>query len=95
MPISLFKLTSIYISSIFLFEMPFSNDQMINTRSGGGQDDPPVVRAHIANQQNVVPPPPPNPAMVPATHQFFAAQTQLIQNLTAAVQDLQAQQNQP
>jgi hypothetical protein len=33
--------------------------------------------------------------MDPATQQFFAAQMQLIQNLTAAVQNLQAQQNQP
>jgi hypothetical protein len=95
MLIYLFKLTSIYISSIFLSEMPFSNNQMVNTRSEGGQDVPPVVRAHIANQQNPVPPPPPNPAMDPATQQFFAAQMQLIQNLTAAVQNIQAQQNQP
>jgi hypothetical protein len=95
MLISLFKLTSIYTSLIFLSEMPFSNNQMVNTRSGGGQDVPPVVRAHIANQQNPVPPPPPNPAMDPATQQFFAAQMQLIQNLTAAMQNLQAQQNQP
>jgi hypothetical protein len=95
MLISLFKFTSIYISSIFLSEMPFSNNQMVNTRSGGGQDVPPVVRAHIANQQNPVPPPPPNPPMDPATQQFFAAQMQLIQNLTAAVQNIQVQQNQP
>jgi hypothetical protein len=93
--ISLFKLTSIYISLIFLSEIPFSNNQMVNTMSVGGQDVPPVVRAHIANQQNPVPPPPPNPAMDPATQQFFAAQMQLIQNLTAAVQNLQGQQNQP
>jgi hypothetical protein len=33
--------------------------------------------------------------MDPATQQFFAAQMQLIQNLTAAVQNIQAQQNQP
>jgi hypothetical protein len=33
--------------------------------------------------------------MDPATQQFFASQMQLIQNLTAAVQNLQAQQNQP
>jgi hypothetical protein len=33
--------------------------------------------------------------MDPATQQFFAAQMQLIENLTAAVQNLQAQQNQP
>jgi hypothetical protein len=72
MLISLFKLTSIYNSSILLCEMPFSNNQMVNTRSGGGQDVPPFVRAHIANQQNPVPPPPLNPAMDPATQQFFA-----------------------
>jgi hypothetical protein len=95
MLISLFEPTSIYISSIFLSEMPFSNNQMVNTRSGGGQDVPPVVWAHIANQQNPVPPHPPNPAMDPAIQQFFAAQMQLIQNLNAAVQNLQAQQNQP
>jgi hypothetical protein len=95
MVISLFKLTSIYISSILLYEMPFSNNQMVNTRSGGGWDVPPVVRAHIANQQNLVPPPLPNAAMDPATQQFFAAQILLIQNLTTAVQNLQAQQNQP
>jgi hypothetical protein len=95
MMISLFKLTSIYINSIFLSEMPFSNNQMVNTRSGGGQDVPPIVRAHIANQQNPVPPPPPNPAIDPATQQFFAAEMQLIQNLTATVQNVQAQQNQP
>jgi hypothetical protein len=33
--------------------------------------------------------------MDPATQQFFAIQMQLIQNLTAAVQNIQAQQNQP
>jgi hypothetical protein len=33
--------------------------------------------------------------MDPATQQFFAAQMQLIQNLTAAVQNIQTQQNQP
>jgi hypothetical protein len=82
---SQFKLTFIYISSIFLSEMTFSNNQMVNIRSRGGQDILLVVRAHIANQQNPVPPPPPNPAMDPATQQFFATQMQLIQNLTAAV----------
>jgi hypothetical protein len=70
---SLFKLTSLYISSIILSEISFSNNQMVNTRSGGGQDVPLVVQAHIANQQNPVPPPPLNPAMDPATQQFFAA----------------------
>jgi hypothetical protein len=33
--------------------------------------------------------------MDPATQQFFVAQMQLIQNLTAAVQNIQAQQDQP
>jgi hypothetical protein len=95
MLISLFKLTSIYNSSILLSETSFSNNQMVNTRSGGGQDMPAVVRAHIANRQNPVPPPPLNPAMDPTTQQFFAAHMQLIQNLTAVVQNIQAQQNQP
>jgi hypothetical protein len=95
MLISLFKFTSLCNSSIFLSEMSFSNNQMVNTRSGGAQDIPPVVRAHIANQQNRVPPPPPNHAMDLATQQFFAAQMQLIQNLTATIQNMQAQHNQP
>jgi hypothetical protein len=60
MLVSLFELTSISVSLIFLSEMSFSNNQMVNTRSGGGQDVSPVIRAHIANQQNPVPPPPPN-----------------------------------
>jgi hypothetical protein len=68
---------------------------MVNTRSGGGQDVPPVIRAHIANQQNPVLPPPQGLAMDPAMQQFFMAQMQLIQNLTATVHNLQAQQNQP
>jgi hypothetical protein len=88
MLVSLFELTSISVSLIFLSEMSFSNNQMVNTRSGGGQDVPPVIRVHIANQQNPVPPPPPNPAMDPATQQFFTAQMQLIQNLTAAVHNI-------
>jgi hypothetical protein len=95
MLVSLFELISIYISSIFLSEMPLSNNQVVNTRSGEGQNIPPIVRAHIANLQNPVPPPPPNLVMDPATQQFFTAQMQLIQNLTAAVQNIQAQQNQP
>jgi hypothetical protein len=33
--------------------------------------------------------------MDPAMQQLFAAQTQLLQNLTATIQNLQAQQNQP
>jgi hypothetical protein len=33
--------------------------------------------------------------MDPAMQQFFTEQMQLIQNLTATVQNLQAQQNQP
>jgi hypothetical protein len=66
---------------------------MVNTRLGAGQDIPPVIRAHIANQQNQVPPPPQELAMDPAMQQFFTAQMQLIQNLTATVQNMQAQQN--
>jgi hypothetical protein len=95
MLISLFEFTSLCINSIFLSEIPFSNNHMVNTRSGGGQDVPPVVRAHIANQQNQAPPPPLNPAMDLAAQQFFATQMQLIQNLTATIQNMQAQQNQP
>jgi hypothetical protein len=74
-----------------------SNNQMVQTRSGEGQDVPPVARAHIANRQNQAPPHPPPPLnqMDPALQHFFAAQTQLLQNLTATIQNLQAQQNQP
>jgi hypothetical protein len=68
---------------------------MVNTRSGVGQDIPPVIRAHITSQLNQVPPSPEELAMDPAMQQFFTAQMQLIQNLTATVQNLQAQQNQP
>jgi hypothetical protein len=68
---------------------------MVNTRSGEGQDIPPVVHGHIADQQNQAPPPPLNPAMDLATQQFLAAQMQLIQNLTATIPNIQAQQNQP
>jgi hypothetical protein len=75
--------------------MYFSNDQMVNTRSGGVQDILPVIRAHIANQQNQAPPPLVNQAMDPTMQQFFAAHMQLIQNLTDIVQQTQAQQNQP
>jgi hypothetical protein len=67
---------------------------MVQTRSGEGQDVPPVVRAYIANRQNQAPPLLLN-QMDPAMQQFLAAQTQLLQNLTATVQNLQAQQNQP
>src|SRR5574344_1973775 len=83
------------LSVQFLAEILFPNTQMVNTRSGGGQDIPPVIRAHIASQRNQAPPPPPNPPMDPAMQQFLAAQTQLLQNLAATVQNLQAQQNQP
>jgi hypothetical protein len=70
---------------------------MVQTRSGEGQDVLSVVRAHIANRQNQAPPPPPPllNQMDPTMQQFFAAQTQLLQNLNATVQNLQAQQNQP
>jgi hypothetical protein len=55
---------------------------MVNTRSGGGQDVLPVICAHIANQQNPTPPPQ-GLVMDPIMQQFFTAQMQLIQNLTA------------
>jgi hypothetical protein len=45
-----FEIILLCINSIHLSEMYFSNDQMVNTRSGGGQDVPPLIRAHIANQ---------------------------------------------
>jgi hypothetical protein len=65
---------------------------MVNTRPGAGQDIPFVIRAHIASQLNQVPPPPQELAMDPVMQQFFTAQMHLIQNLTATVQNLQAQQ---
>jgi hypothetical protein len=65
MLLHLFGFISSCINSLFLSEIPFSNKQMVNTRSGGGQHIPPVVRAHIANQQNQAPPPPLNPTMDP------------------------------
>jgi hypothetical protein len=68
---------------------------MVNTRLGAGQDIPPVIRAHITSQLNQVPPSPEELAMDPAMQQFFTAQMQLIHDLTATVQNLQAQQNQP
>jgi hypothetical protein len=54
---------------------------MVNTRSAGGQDVLPVIRDHIANHV----PPPPGLTMDPAMQQFFAAQMQLLQNLTATI----------
>jgi hypothetical protein len=93
--LQLFNFISSCINSLFLPEIPFSNNQMVSTRSGEGQDIPPVVRAHIANQQNQAPPPPLNLAMDLAMQQFLAAQMQLIKNLTATIQNIQAQQNQP
>jgi hypothetical protein len=68
---------------------------MVSTKSEGGQDVPPVIHDHIADQQNQVPPPPPGLTMDPAMQHFFAAQMQLLQNLTNTIQNLQAQQNQP
>jgi hypothetical protein len=57
---------------------------MVNTRSGSGQH-----QGQHSNQQ--LPPPPPNPTM----EQFIAAQMQLLQGLTASVQQIQQnQQNQ-
>jgi hypothetical protein len=95
MLLHLFEFISSCISSLFLSEIPFSNKQKVNNWSGGGQDIPPVVRAHIANQQKQAPPPTLAPAMDPATQQFLAAQMQLIQNLIATIQNIQAQQNHP
>jgi hypothetical protein len=66
---------------------------MVHTRSGEGQDIPPVIRTNIVNRQNQAPPLLLN-QMDPAM-QLFAAQTQQLQNLTATVQNLQAQQYQP
>jgi hypothetical protein len=95
MLLHLFEFISSCVSSLFLSEIPFSNNQMVNTRSGGGQDIPPVVCTPIANQQNQAPTLPLKPAMDPATQQFLAAQMQLIQNLAATIQNMQAQQHQP
>jgi hypothetical protein len=68
---------------------------MVNIRSEGGQHVPPIIRDHIADQQNQVHPPPLGLTVDPAMQQFFAAQMQLLQNLTATVENMQAQQNQP
>jgi hypothetical protein len=61
---------------------------MVNIRSGARQDIPPVIRAHIVNQLNQVPSPPQESTMDPTMQQFFTAQMQLIQNLTATIQNL-------
>jgi hypothetical protein len=53
----LFEFISSCISSLFLSETLFSNNQMVSIRSGEGQDNPPVVCAHIANQRNQAPSP--------------------------------------
>jgi hypothetical protein len=68
---------------------------MVNTMSSGGQDVPLVIRVHIVNQQNQVSPSSLGQTMDPIMQQFFVAQMPLLQNLTATVQNLQAQQNQP
>jgi hypothetical protein len=49
MLLHLFEFISSCISSLFLSEIPFSNNQMVSIRLGEGQDIPPVVRAYIAN----------------------------------------------
>jgi hypothetical protein len=64
---------------------------MLSIRSGEGQDILSVVCAHIANQQTQASPPPLNPTMDPVTQQFLVTQMQLIQNLTATIQNIQAQ----
>jgi hypothetical protein len=81
----LFEFTSPCISSLFLSEIPFSNNQIVSIRSGEGQDIPPVVCAHIANQRNQAPSPPLNQAMDLVTQQFLVTRMQLIQNLTAII----------
>jgi hypothetical protein len=68
---------------------------MVSIWSGEGQDIPLVVCAHITNQQNQAAPPPLNPAMDPVTQQFLVTWMRLIQNPTATIQNIQAQQNQP
>jgi hypothetical protein len=68
---------------------------MVSIRSGEGQDIPLVVCAHITNQQNQAPPPPHQPSNGSSTQQFLVTQMQLIQNLIATIQNIQAQQNQP
>jgi hypothetical protein len=84
-----------FINSTSFRKYLFPNNLMVNTRSGAGQDISPVVHAHNASQLNQVPPSPEELVMDPAMQQFFTAQMQLIQNLIATVQNLQAQQNQP
>jgi hypothetical protein len=94
MLLHLFEFISSCISSLFLSEIPFSNNQMVSIRSGEGQDNPPVVCAHIANQRNQAPPPPINRAMDPVMQQFLVTQMRLIQNPTATIQNIKAQHNQ-
>jgi hypothetical protein len=86
----LFEFISPCISSLFLPEISFSNNQMVTIRSGEGQDNLSVVCVHIANQQTQASPPPINPAMDPATQQFLVTQMRLIQNLTITIQNIQA-----
>ena len=76
---------------IILIQIHFSNNRMVNTRSGGGQDITSTRCAHRINQQNPLPPPPPYPTM----EQFLAAQMQLLQNLTATVDNMQQNQQAP
>jgi hypothetical protein len=56
MLLHLFEFISSCISTLFIYGIPFSNNQMVSTRSGEGQEIPSVVCAHIANQQNQAPP---------------------------------------
>jgi hypothetical protein len=88
----LFEFISPCISSLFLSEISFSNNQMVSIRSVECQDIPPVVCAH---QRNQAPSPPLNPAMDLVTQQFLAAHMQLIQNLSATNQTFKAQRSQP
>jgi hypothetical protein len=73
----------------------FPNNEMVNTMSGVRQYNPSLIRAHIADQVNQALPSPLGSTMDPTMQQFFAAQMQLLQNLTATIQNMQAQQNQP
>jgi hypothetical protein len=64
--------------------MHFLTNQMVNDRPG-------PKNTHNQHACQMLPPPPPNPTM----EQFIATQMQLLQGLTASVQQIQQnQQNQ-